>query len=170
MWRLVVMVAPLSLIFFAAQAMVLAGTRLAYPGESADPFAPYEAIMPGQLVALSNYPCDPSTTDLYLQNVLCEIHPDSGPFVSVSSHIFNRRFVQTSFSSHDLSIGDVVSRWGRPDAITTTDGFFYVLWNNRGLIGIIDPIGPIGRFHYVLPIEYFTIGLQQFNDPTMYPK
>jgi hypothetical protein len=165
MWRLTVMVVPLSVMFLVAQAAVLGGTRLAYPGEYDDPFAPYETILPGQLVAQSDYPCDPPTTDLYLQSVHCEIHPDSSHVVSVSSDIFNGRFVQTWFRGHDLYVGDVVRRWGRPDVIIAKDDqYFYMRWNNRGLTGIIEPVGSFGRFHYMLPVERFIVGLQQFRN------
>jgi len=165
MWRLAAMCVPMTLVFFAAQMTVLAGSWLAYPEDYADPFAPYEAVMPGQLVALSDYPCDPPTTDLYLQSVRCEIHPDSSHVVSVSSDIFNGRFVQTWFSGHDLYIGDVVRHWGRPDVIIAKDDqYFYMRWNNRGLTGIIEPVGSFGRFHYRLPVERFIVGLQQFRN------
>jgi hypothetical protein len=164
MWRLWLVGIRMTLIFLAAQVAALAGSRLAYPEDYADPFAPYEAIMPGQLVAPGDYACDPPASDLSNQSVRCELRADSSHFGSVSATILGRRFIQISFRGHDLYIGDVVSRWGRPDMISRTDQYFYVLWNNRGLMGIIDPVGPIGRFRYRLPVERFAIGLQQFNN------
>ena len=167
MWRLAVMAVPVTLIFFAAQAVVLAGTRLAHPGDYPDLFAPYEAVMPGQLVTYSDYPCDRQATDHYLRTILCEIDSGSGPFISVSSNIFQDRFVRTVFVADDLHVGDVIWHWGRPDVVEKFNHqTFYLLWNDQGLVGFIDPAGPVGQFSYRLPVEYFTIGL---NNPTTIP-
>ncbi len=169
MQRLVLyLVMPPILFLFVAELTVLGGAGLAYPGEYPDPFAPYEAMMPGQwAVASRELPCDFLIIYRFGDTVACELWPLEGPFVSVASNTYRGNFVRSSFSADDLYVGDVIRHWGRPDLVVKFNHrSFYVLWADQGLIGIIDPVGPVGRFSHLLPIENFTIGLGQ---PYLHP-
>ena len=58
LWRVAMVCLPMILILFMVEVAVLAGIRLVYAGPNSDPFAPYEAIMPGQHPSvLDQYPC-----------------------------------------------------------------------------------------------------------------
>lgn len=153
------------LILFVAQLMVLVGLNQIDAEGYPDPFAPYEAMMPGQWAVASSLPCELKSVPAYVDIIDCQLQPVEGPFVSASSNVYNGRFAQISFSARDLSVGDIVRRWGRPDLVVKLNaGSFYARWIDQGLVGLIDPVGPFGRFSYMLPVEYFTIGLRQPNN------
>lgn len=165
MWRQTVLsvALPLVLITFAAGLTALASTRLTYHGEYPDPFAPYETVMPG--AGRTEFVCDSSITYGSGQASDCEIRPNDGFFVSITSTTYHNRIIQTSFMAHDLSVGDIIQHWGRPDIVVKFNRTFSVFWEAHGLIGIIDPVGPPGQFSYMLRVEQFTISVQRDNRP-----
>jgi hypothetical protein len=160
MWRLAVfsLSLPLVLITFAAGLTTLAGTRLTYPSEYPDPFAPYEALMAGQLAASENQFCDREQST-FSQIVYCITYPVEGPFDSVSASVHNGMFKFTSFRANHLYVGDVIAHWGQPDSVSRlSHQSFYLTWSDQERFGIIDPVGPRGQFSYMLPVEYFAVG------------
>jgi hypothetical protein len=154
------LIGPLIPVVSVAVFSALGSSRLAHMHGYADPFAPYEGMMPGQWMGTPrNLPCDFQIIPGYVEVTDCEIHSSDGPFVSVTSSVFDGKFVRTWFSERNLSIGDIVQHWGRPDTVAKDARSFYVFWNEQGLLGIIDPVGAIGSFNYMRPVESFTISL-----------
>jgi hypothetical protein len=164
MWRLG---AGLTLIFFVIQVAVLAGSRIAHPNERPDPFALYKAMMPGALAMGSENPvCNFQTESGSSPILRCELQPHDSFFVSGVSNIADGRFVYSSLIPNHLYIGDVIRHWGRPDIVERiSNRSFYVQWYDPRLIGVIDPVGPLARFSYMLPIERLIIALQSPDEP-----
>jgi hypothetical protein len=162
MWGLAVKFVPVTIVFLSVQAAVLVGAWLAHPGESPDPFAPYEAMMPGQsTVVLRNHPCESKIRSAYNEMLYCETFPTNSPFASVSASIQDGRYILTEFDATNLSVGDIVRRWGRPDRVWRSNQYaFHLIWSDQGLFGIIDPVGSIERFSYMSRVERFILGIQ----------
>jgi hypothetical protein len=152
---------PLIPVLSVAVFSTLGSSRLAHMDSYADPFAPYEGMMPGQWMGTpGDLPCDFQLIPGSVEVTDCETHRSNGPFVSVTSSVFGGRVVRTWFRANNLYIGDIVQHWGRPDVVVRyNDRSFYVLWGSQGLMGIIAPVGAIGSFNYMLPVENFTISL-----------
>src|SRR5215207_1819738 len=123
MKRLVKVIVLLMVIGVVGEVVVFAAGRLSYR----DPFARYEALIPGQSVlAFGQPPCDLhpvtiTTAEPIPQNVevaYCVIYPIQSAAGSVYAYAYQDRFVRTSLlAMRDLYVGDVVLRWGQPDAI-----------------------------------------------------
>jgi hypothetical protein len=164
MWRIS---ARMTLVFFVTQVAVIAIWRIVYPTELPDPFAAYEAMMPGEFATgLENPVCNFQGGSGYRSVLHCELQPQDSFFVSGVSNTHNGMFVFTTFIPNRLYIGDVIGHWGRPDDVKRlSDQSFYVRWHDHRLIGIIDPVGPLTRFSYMLPIERLIIALQPPVEP-----
>ena len=144
---------------FLAVVIVLAGTGLAN-GEYADPFALYEAMMPGQPATVSGncawrYETIPASMG---EQIYCEIYPSEGPFVSVFADVHNARFVGISFYANDLYVGDIVRHWGWPALIGKNGSQFYARWDT-GEYAILDTIGGVERFQIMQPLARVMVGL-----------
>jgi hypothetical protein len=63
------------------------------------------------------------------------------------------------FATKDVTIGDIVRRWGRPHLVAQDRRRFYLSWAG-GLRGVIRIPGYAGRFSYLLPVEWLTIGIE----------
>jgi hypothetical protein len=162
MWRLAVIFVPVTLIFFVAQMAVLGASREVYSGEYPDPFALYEGMMPGEWLEPGNPPCElHPETGIQGTAFYCVLHSrDREPIVSVSSNIFDHRFAHTVFVADDLYVGDIVRHWGQPDMVERVDyRSFNLIWTDQELMGFVYPVGQIGRFSYMMPVQNFTIGL-----------
>ena len=112
-------------------------------------------------MGLENPVCNFQAEPGDLSALRCELQSQDSFIVSGASNIYNGRFVYSSFIPNHLYIGDVIERWGRPDVVESlSDQSFYVLWHDHGLLGVIDPVGPLARFNYMLPVERLIIALQ----------
>lgn len=156
------LVVPLFLFLFVSELTLLEWIRVAYPGGHPDPFAPYEAIMPGHWAGET----EDNSCDLrmiyggYVETVYCDIDYIESPFISVYSSVYEGRIIQTFFGANDLYFGDMLRHWGRPNAVLNGEHYSVAFWDNQGLYAIIDSGMPIERLSYMLPVERFTISLQ----------
>ena len=159
--RVLYLVVPQLLILFVAELVVLVSMNLIHKEGYPDPFAPYEAMMPGRfLSALEDRPCEFDVTPGNTFKFTCDLALNSDPLAAVSATAYNGRFVQISFRGGDWYIGDVIAHWGRPDRVVRVNHrSFYVIWVDQNLAAFIDPVGPIGRFNYRAPVERFSIGV-----------
>lgn len=156
---LVLRCVPLTLIFFAAQVGVLIWLQLVYPGEYADPFAPYEAMMPGQVITPEAAPCIYRIEYRMTPMTICRLQPSDGVFASVIAIIRGNRVNATYFIANKLYLGDIVRQWGKPDSIGKLGPNLIVSWDNQALSGTIRPAMKIERFNFMLPVASFAIGL-----------
>lgn len=157
MWRVVVKCFPVTLVFFAAQVAVLVGSRMTYPNEYPDPFAPYEAMMPGQEITVEDVPCDFIIRREYDETTSCETYPKNEVFNSVTSSVSGSGFVQTVFSFNHVLVGDIIRHWGRPDSVERLGPNFVVSWGEHGLNGVIIPVRKVGQLSYMTSVATFTL-------------
>jgi hypothetical protein len=159
MWRRSILyVLLLAVTLFALEMTVLAAAELAYPGGHPDPFAPLEAMMPGQSI-------DTSAFSLCLFRELrlgrdrrgyCQSSPDDGLSLSMMVSAQTDVIQALSFSGGHFRFGDLVRRWGYPSAITdqgvSENGSrkYLARWTS-GAYAVLTPIEP-GRL-----LNYFTL-------------
>ena len=147
------LIKPLIPVLSLAVVVAASGSNLLYVGGGySDPFTPYEAMMPEQLVTTQGQLCEPQIVPGYVDTISCEVDPIDGHFNLVIANISNGRFVHIAFSANNLYIGDIVRRWGRPDKVVKDYLHYYLLWDN-GLRIVIDPVGVVGRFDYLNRVE-----------------
>jgi hypothetical protein len=131
-----------------------------------DPFAPYQAIMPGEpSSALERYSCKPwadETTST--RPVFCQIIPNAGPFdVVFIDYEYNGVIRQIGFSvqRNRLNLGDLLACWGKPTSFEPEDSDFEMgnidmHWGKR-VYAVFDGIRYGARLNYFVPIEYVSI-------------
>jgi hypothetical protein len=139
---------------FAVQLTILGGTRLVYAGGYSDPFAPYEAIMPGQPTrALESYRCQfERAYELETEATICRIYPDNSIFSQVSVLFHGDRIWQVVFKPEGLSFGYLVQRWGSPDDIAASNRHsINLIWDNS-VYAVLSSIDTGKRVNYLLPV------------------
>jgi len=148
------MVGFLTPALFAVELTVLGGMRLANTGEYPDPFAPYEAIMPGQPVAaLEQYPCQfEKALDREPEPSFCRIRPGEGVFSEVIVLFYNDKIWQVVFKTEVLRVGDLVQRWGYPD-FNDDNGVYFSLQGHGAMDAVIALRNPMRRFNFLLPVS-----------------
>lgn len=155
--RLIMICVGLTGIFFAAGAVALAGSRQAYH----DPFAPYEAIMPGQpSEMLKAYPCNIYRDDVATQH--CTFSLKEGPFDSVHV-IFDHdaiKWIGFNVRQGSLHLSDLVLCWGKPASVKQNfpDDFTEwaeVHWSKQGYV-VIAADWRDAHPGYHLPIYYIS--------------
>lgn len=153
MARLVVYLVVRGLLFLSfAQLAVVGGMRLISAGDYSDPFAPYEAMMPGQPAQI------PATCSPHLiygasaLEAICFTDCDECAIGSAIAAIYEGRIRDVWFYADKLYVGDVVQHWGWPDRIVKDYLYYYLLWDN-GMRIVIDPVTPVGRFNYLKIVE-----------------
>ena len=160
MWRQAVLSVflPLLLIIIALEMSLLGGMQLVFAREYLDPFAPFEAIMPGQPSgALSQYSCRIEQTPKLIDDLsICRIYPGEGPFYQIVV-VFDHRILRIVFKTERLRVGDLIQRWGRPDVTRNGRGDFYIEWH-KALYAVAAPLSFRGRFSYLLPVDLLVIG------------
>jgi len=149
-------------ILIIGQMAARGGARLTYK----DPFAPYQAIMPGQLAnVLERYACDPPFTDkTSADTTSCLFKPEGGPIIVIFvqyDHIIRR--IGFSVRQGNLHLVDLTQCWGRPtglvpDVSAYEMGLLDVHWGKQLYI-VFDAVqyGDAGRLNYALPISYISI-------------
>ena len=123
-------------VLLGVELALLAAAHLLSTGQPLDPFAPYEAIMPGQPSAeLSRFRCviekDSQGTNI------CRIHFDGGIFSDVILFSSTEdRITEVTFMANGLRIGDLVDYWGYPE-INHYKNFYILSWQKQGARTII---------------------------------
>jgi hypothetical protein len=101
--------------------------------ENTDPFAVYDALVPGQPVAiLDDYPCrfTPVPAEGLEGTVFCQIYPETGPICLVTVLGQGDTIQTLSFALDGIQVGHLAQRWGRPDAVQRGSGFMITRWGN----------------------------------------
>ena len=147
--------AALITILCVGEVAALAVGRLIYR----DPFAPYEALMPGQPIASASRAghCDAEPVGDGPEFIRCVAHLDDPVFVSVTATGNQDTIIQTAFQVKDLRVGDVVVRWRTPELVTNYRYLVYVYWHDDGLFATIHPAGQRERFNYQLLVKVLLI-------------
>src|SRR5690242_12077657 len=115
MWRLLKVWIILTTTVFVSVSTVLMTTRRTYR----DPFAPYEALMPGQSInGLRDYPCRLRITQVKNSDFrgvdYCRFEANYGVFGEVTLNINDNIITQITASNIQpdaLSLGDLVLCW-----------------------------------------------------------
>jgi len=143
------------LTLLALELVVLGGTQVVYAKRYPDPFAPYEAIAPGQPVgALQSYYCRWQEQMMKFMMVYCEIAPHEGPFgkVMVFASLREAEIQQLTFVAHELYLGDLMLHWGYPYVVETyRRDSFIVRWRG-GIYAYIAPVRANGQYSYQSPV------------------
>ncbi len=145
-------VALVVLLIVASEAIFLTTGKLVAE-EQPNPFADYEAIMPGQSTqALTPYACQyPSTVYAVISTITqCHITLIGEPFSAVTVIFGNGQIQQLLFTVNDaLNTGDLAGQWGRPDVIEKSDIAFLLTWDEGiSAIATLDT-----TFDYNLPVQ-----------------
>jgi len=168
MWKLPVLYVSVSvlLILFLSEMMVLGGMRLANASGYPDPFAPYEAAMPGRSIdSAALFPCRFREMRLVRDMTgYCQLHSDNDTLLVTFTVQFDR-FRRLSYRGGNFQFGDLVNRWGYPDGIetiATRNGVlvFHARWNS-GVYAIINPVQLSMRLNYFAPVYYLAIEGEQ---------
>jgi hypothetical protein len=123
---LIVICAGVTGILLLAEIGVVAGSRELYP----DPFAQYEAIMPGQpSESVTAYPCH-----LYMDDAStahCTFASKESPFDSVYV-VYDHVVKSISFSVHpdSLHMRDLILCWGQPARLAPAPPLDSTHWKN----------------------------------------
>jgi hypothetical protein len=131
-----------------------------------DPFAPYQAIMPGEpSSALEHYPCQRREGGMTgTQTTFCTFIPGEGPFDFVTiEYEYNGVIKQIGFSvqRNRLYLGDLLPCWGKPISLEPEGsdfekGYIDMHWGKHVYAGF-DTLHYGSRLSYRLPIEYVSI-------------
>jgi hypothetical protein len=152
MLKIISMPLLVTLGLFGAMVGVLAGTILIYPGGYPDPFAPYDAIMPGQpIAALDDYSwCDPKHRSLAYNSItICP------PFEIVVAKFDSDTIQSVWFHTETLQVVDLVRHWGTPDSVHGEPERFTLCWRKQKVFATTKSIA---RFTYQAPVSTVLVG------------
>ncbi|MEO8391958.1 MAG: hypothetical protein ABI700_03105 [Chloroflexota bacterium] len=150
-------------VMFCGKVAVLTVARLTYR----DPFASYQAIMPGQSVdAIKDYPCP-----LHVETVnrvekgWCQFDSDKGVFdqVSMVEHKHIITWILFHIRSEDLRLGDLILCWGKP--IDIVRNFhreilsYDMYWSNQAHARVVDHMSS-RQLDFSLPVTDVSIERQ----------
>jgi hypothetical protein len=142
--------------FFAMGLMVLGVARLGFAGRDSDPFAPYDAIMPGQSSAvLNDFPCKFYSDSLVqYAPTLCTIRAAQGDIKNVMILVDDQisQVSYVSFISESLRYGDLVRHWGRPDVIRKIGMSLFLDWG-IGVHAVIQLDNPNRQQDYLMEVN-----------------
>jgi hypothetical protein len=142
---------------FVVVLVTLARTALAAPVAYADPFVPYDAIVPGQsAMVLAQYSCSFVYTGHYTadETGYCQIHPEDGPIVMVTVTVRDGAVQRLSFIVQDILFGDLVQRWGRPDTLHKGGRFYVARWSE----GVYATAQTYQWFTYQSNVHHVSLG------------
>jgi hypothetical protein len=129
---------------------VVQGLALIAPQSYPNPFASYEAIMPGQPVsALRDFQCVPQYVPEYLKMSVCVIFPQDNHFQVITVTSRNQVITKIDFNVRRLRVADLISRWGNPDNIVKTRRDYVLRWNSGASASV--QLGQ--RFTYRLNVQ-----------------
>ncbi len=155
MWRRPVFYAIglLTPALFVVELTVLGGTGLANTRGYPDPFAPYEAIMPGQpTTALEHYPCQfERVYAMETEPTVCRLRLNERIFDEVIVQFYGDKIWQVVFKPEGLHFGELVQRWGFPDIDAIYPHSVYMHWGET-VYATISPIDTRRRSSYLLPV------------------
>jgi hypothetical protein len=103
---------------------VLAGAAWVYPYGYPDPFAPYEALMPGQPLPpeVDSHLCEIQFNVLGPYNsLICDLHPDDDHFLQIRIRVCQGIIQNVMFQARHVQIVDLVRRWGYPKGFGVID-------------------------------------------------
>jgi hypothetical protein len=124
--------------------------------EAIDPFASYDAIMPGQpMTAAALYSCSVSylPSEIAYRVFYCQIHPRNGLFLSVSIIGQDDTIRALSFGVQGLRVGDLVQRWGRPDVVQKRRRYYLIRWGED----IYATAHAVGWFTYQAEVRFVSL-------------
>lgn len=152
--KMVILTSVLFIIAYAVTFTLSVG-RKTLPSKYTDPFAAYDEILPGQpIAALTAHNCGPLSVDLtsLVASVLpitCKIY-ESARAIPLITVIFERGVVQSLvFNVKGLQFADVIQRWGAPDILEKTPGFYIARWEE----GVYVTGGLTNEFSYHAPVH-----------------
>ncbi len=163
MGRLATLWIPIAAALFMSELVVLVGSALRYTGGYPDPFALYEAMMPGQSINSSELsPC--RFQEMWLVRDMigyCQLYPDASPFRLVTIKAQGDRVQRLSLRAYGLFYGDVVARWGMPDVVEpivteNEEMIIHARWRS-GVYAITSPIDPAVQLTSLTPIYYLSV-------------
>jgi hypothetical protein len=94
-----------------------------------DPFAAYDAILPGQSIAvLENYDCNSQYDSPETGASFCQIHPQEGAMLLVNVTSQDGIIQNVSFAPNGLRFAEVVLHWGRPDILQKSERHYIARW------------------------------------------
>jgi hypothetical protein len=147
--------ALIALCSFVVAFVVLIGMGL-QPEDRLDPFAAYDALAPGQPVAvLDDYPCrfTPIPAEGIADTTFCQIYPESGP-IRLITVLGQGDIIQgLSFALDGIQMGHLAQRWGRPDAVQNNRGFIITRWES----GVQAAAQTVGWFTYQSGVELLVL-------------
>jgi hypothetical protein len=156
MWRMLITRVWLTIILSLVAGAVLAGTRQALH----NPFAAYEAIMPGQPSAnLENYPCNTYGDDT---STVCTFSLKEGSFRSVAvGYDHTIKWISFTVRSGRLYLSDLILCWGRPTGVVPSNRLYEIgrtdlHWGMQRFANFIADQNDT-RLSYLLPIYYVSI-------------
>jgi hypothetical protein len=132
--------------------------RGAFPQEPvyADPFEPYEHLMPGEpFKELEGYSCAPMQEyDMALRtSVYCYFQPIDGPIISITVLTESDVIISVWYRLHGLRMGDITRRWGRPQNIWTDKNFYTARWEQG-----VSASAPLkGWYTLQAPVRFVTV-------------
>jgi hypothetical protein len=153
-----VVAAVLTLIALAVTsvgAVMLVSTAFS-SAEDIDPFASYDAIMPGQpMTAVAHYSCTGSYLPLETayREFYCQIRPSNGPFLSVSIVGQDDMIQALSFTVKGLRVGDLIQRWGRPSVVQKRKRYYLIRWGEA----IYATVHTVGLFTYQSEVQFVSL-------------
>lgn len=124
--------------------------------EDIDPFAPYDAIMPGQpMTAVARHSCSVSflPPEIAYRVFYCHIHPRNGPFLAVSVVGQDDTIRALSFRVQGLRVGDLVQRWGRPNVVQKRKRYYLMRWGED----IYATVHTVGWFTYQSEVQFVSL-------------
>jgi hypothetical protein len=156
MWRMLKTRVWLIIVLSLVAGTVLAGTRQPLY----DPFAAYEAIMPGQPSAnLEKYPCDIYGDDT---STVCTFSLKEGSFASVAiGYDHAIKWISFAVRSGKLYLSDLILCWGKPTSVVPDYSLHetrwrYLRWGKPPSATIIASQND-ADLGYLLPIYYVSI-------------
>ena len=144
----------LCLLFMGLIIAVLFVVHIAAPEVTADAFTPYQMVYPGLVLSdLGSSACSVHTISQYTHEEECDlrlIQPGADTFRKVTITLYSGQIRRITFLCSDILVGDLVQRWGRPDAIIPTLKGYMLRWSKKGITA-----GAPARqwFNYQLPVE-----------------
>jgi hypothetical protein len=134
-------------ISFVVVLIVVGGVDVLHADDYVDPFAEYNALMPGQpATAIAGFACSKLYHHAYEYDPItyCQIRPKDGPIVLISVSSREDKIQRISFSMNGMEFGDLVMRWGRPNDIKLSKRYYFGIWKD----GIYATAGKNGWFTY----------------------
>jgi hypothetical protein len=135
---------PISLVLpiYGVVIVTLTGTALIFPDGYPDPFAPYDAIMPGQSIkALENYPRCHLSPVIFIYGIpgtqsACRIPLVDAPFYMIDVTADKDTIQSLWFGAEHLQVVDLVREWGTPDSVYKSQWQYTLCWRKQRVFAV----------------------------------